>query len=894
MQFNSRLFIVLLLLVISNELYAQSVKFYLKGTVKDTAGNTIGFATVSIINKSSGAGIFFTQTNENGFYSFLINDSNILKENLAVTVDAIGYLRAEKNISDWSAGFNFVLNADENFLTPVTVTDNSPRIKKSGDTLNYRVTDFANKNDKVIGDVIKKLPGIEVDDNGVIKYNGKAINKFYIEGDNLLDDKYTMGTKTIPADIVDKVQVIENNQDIKLLNGIVTTDRAAINITLKDKDKLRFINSAKGGVGSRGAYKGEANSLAFKNKFKAINAFKINNVGEDLRDEIASHNLNDFPDDNQPQLLTNNPVYPQEIDKQRFLFNNAKMFNINDLVKLKKDIALRINAYYLNNRQQQDFNNAIKYFFPGIDTIAYTEQQSSIDKTNNLHVQLNINVNNAKQYLNNTLSADYNTGNNLAGIIANNNPVQQQLLSHIVNFTNSFAGVKVIGGNNILQYFSFTDYNKEPQTLHVTPGLNKEILNNSDSFKQAIQHATIPSFFTNNYITYYKPGEHFFQSYKAGFLYHQEALQSVLDIQQLNNTINLASDSFTNHLSWHKFTLYLNPEVRWEYDRNSFVLSAPVNNTIINYEDTLLGKSFRHSFFFITPFFKWQHKVGRESYVSAGYSYNFQPGSIEQVYYGMVMLDYRTFNSNNAPLQQTFNHNINAGFTFKKSLKVFFLNVFANYGFKSNNFIYSTLIQNNLTKQIALPFKNNVSSFNISSSLSKYIFALKTTLSLKYYFQYSHSQRLQNDILFPVISLSNFYSAGLRTKITEWLYGNYKVDYNKTITKADYGDNDFIQPGEQLKQQADIEMFPIDRLGITAKCEYYSIKQAQSSSKSFVFADFVFKYRLKKIPLSIELLCANITDLKIYSSLSVTANSISNFNYKLRPRTILATVSYDF
>ncbi|HUZ60525.1 MAG TPA: hypothetical protein VMU83_17270 [Hanamia sp.] len=121
-----------------------------------------------------------------------------------------------------------------------------------------------NKNDRVIGDVIKKLPGIEVSDNGLIKYNGKPINNFYIEGGNLLDDKYNIASNTIPADVVDKIQVIENNQNIKMLNGIVPTDRAAINITLKKKDRLILINTVKAGIGIKNLYTGELNNMAFK------------------------------------------------------------------------------------------------------------------------------------------------------------------------------------------------------------------------------------------------------------------------------------------------------------------------------------------------------------------------------------------------------------------------------------------------------------------------------------------------------------------------------------------------------------------------------------------------------------------------------------------------------
>ena len=78
-----------------------------------------------------------------------------------------------------------------------------------GDTLNYRVEAFQGGEDRVIGDVLKKLPGIKVSENGAITYQGEPINRFYIEGLDLLRAKYGIATNNIPADAVEKVQVLE-------------------------------------------------------------------------------------------------------------------------------------------------------------------------------------------------------------------------------------------------------------------------------------------------------------------------------------------------------------------------------------------------------------------------------------------------------------------------------------------------------------------------------------------------------------------------------------------------------------------------------------------------------------------------------------------------------------
>ena len=90
-----------------------------------------------------------------------------------------------------------------------------------GDTLRYRVKAFAGKRDRYLEDVIKKLPGVEVKENGRIEYQGTPINKFYIEGQDPLGSNYTQASRNIPINAVDQVEVIEHNQHKRVLQGLV-------------------------------------------------------------------------------------------------------------------------------------------------------------------------------------------------------------------------------------------------------------------------------------------------------------------------------------------------------------------------------------------------------------------------------------------------------------------------------------------------------------------------------------------------------------------------------------------------------------------------------------------------------------------------------------------------
>ena len=146
---------------------------------------------------------------------------------------------------------------------------------------------FAQAQDRSIGDVLKRMPGIDVSNSGKIQYQGEDINKFYIEGSDLLGGKYGIATNGINHDDVGAVEVMENHQPMQVLSGISFSDKAAINLKLKNKAKATwtFHGDAGGGYSwqPEGAvWDGELFAMAVMPGFQNITTFKTNNIGEDL------------------------------------------------------------------------------------------------------------------------------------------------------------------------------------------------------------------------------------------------------------------------------------------------------------------------------------------------------------------------------------------------------------------------------------------------------------------------------------------------------------------------------------------------------------------------------------------------------------------------------------
>jgi len=201
------------------------------------------------------------------------------------------------------------------------------RIREQGDTITYNVGSFAQQQDRSIGDVLKRMPGIDVSKSGKIQYQGEDINKFYIEGSDLLGGKYGLATNGIGHDDVGAVEVMENHQPMQVLSGISFSDKAAINLKLKNKAKATwtFHGDAGGGWSWQPegmVWDGELFAMAVMPSFQNITTFRTNNTGENL----SSSSTDFFADRRQTGLSryvgVGLPGVPSLSDKRTF-FNRS-------------------------------------------------------------------------------------------------------------------------------------------------------------------------------------------------------------------------------------------------------------------------------------------------------------------------------------------------------------------------------------------------------------------------------------------------------------------------------------------------------------------------------------------------------------------------------------------
>jgi hypothetical protein len=862
------------------------------GTVKDSTGKAVPFATVNLKNKARNSIVAYNTTAANGTYSLSIPLGGKI-DSLAVEVRGMGYKHQVKSIVG-TAPVDFVLQASINQLQAVVIKSSRPVLRVNGDTLSYKVSEFANPQDRTIGEVIKKLPGITVAADGTISYNNKPISTVYIGGDNLLDDKYNIATNTIPQGVVDKVQVIQNDQPIKALQNKVMSDDVALNLSIKKGAKLQVVGQESIGAGLPGNYNTELNAMMFKDKYKAINYLNGNNIGYDLTQDLLSHNYNDYMqriDNNVPAtVLSLGSVNTPVLAESRYLFNQAGILNLNNLVNLKNGVHLRMNAYYLHDTQKQHYSQQTAIFLPG-DTVHYTETQHNQYKPDIFHAEFALNVNQDKYYLNDALLMDGNRSAWNSALNTNGSMVGQNFRDNAWRFSNEFNLIKSFKSNNVIQAYSYFSHTTEPENRVIQPNYNDSLFNRGVPYSQLIQNVNVPTWYTNNYLSFKIPGNIVTQSFRAGFSVQSQKLTSDLGVVQNNNSVNLESDSAVNHLNWMKKKIYTELAYDIPGDKLKANLTLPLILQQINYSDTTYALSRSLTRLYFNPQFRMKYQVGMENYLNLMYSYRNQVGTIEDIYQGDILKDYRTLyaNSPNLTLQQS--QQAGAGFNYRKALTLFFFSVNALYSHTSANNIASSVITNNIQQRVMLPYPNSANSWMLSAAASKYSFALRTTFSGGMQWQSNRSVQIQNNALLPFNTITETLTFGADTKVSDKVNFTYKASGIQTDSHSAVEASAFHI--DELQQQASVYYNPTDELQFKLAGEHYFTRQEGNPDLKYFFADASAKFKIKKWKTDFELSAVNFLNVKTYNALYLSGNTLVASSYTLPGRIVMAKVMFN-
>ncbi|MGB0778100.1 MAG: carboxypeptidase regulatory-like domain-containing protein [Flavobacteriaceae bacterium] len=217
--------------------FAQNVK--LSGQVTDDTGQALEMANVIAFDAETNNMIGYSITDASGRYKLNVPKSKTY--NIRISFIGFTTLNEEVIVATEDVLANFKLLQEENTLDAVELSYEMP-VTIKGDTIVYDADSFNNGTEKKLEDVLANLPGVEIDDNGEVEVEGKKVGKVLVNGKEFFDGDTKVATQNIPANAIDKVEVLKNYSEVASMSRVRNNeDNIALNIKLKTgKDRFWF------------------------------------------------------------------------------------------------------------------------------------------------------------------------------------------------------------------------------------------------------------------------------------------------------------------------------------------------------------------------------------------------------------------------------------------------------------------------------------------------------------------------------------------------------------------------------------------------------------------------------------------------------------------------------
>lgn len=253
--------------------------------------------------------------------------------------------------------------------------DGSP-VWKRGDTTFFRADLFKDGDEKKLKDLIENIPGFEMTDDGRLLYEKRPIEKIRIDGEDLFSDKIKMLLNSFPVHAIHSVQVLENQQENKVMQGMIGGDQLYMNLGIKQNTFSLGFGDLEAGLGTESRYKAAATLFSVANKVKLGFIGDWNTVGNGADAGLLYELKNGFENENFEIMMNNQPINSiMGFDKRFYLRNHMRDNRLQINIPLGNSMVLKTEVNLVSDRQRQNTQSISTLY--GED--AYFERYKQVD-----------------------------------------------------------------------------------------------------------------------------------------------------------------------------------------------------------------------------------------------------------------------------------------------------------------------------------------------------------------------------------------------------------------------------------------------------------------------------------------------------------------------------------
>lgn len=782
----------------------------------------------------------------------------------------LGYAKDSVELKAGQSYYEIKLREQTTQLKEVKVTARA--ITAQGDTIRYLVSNFSEIQDKNLADVLKKMPGIEVSESGQIKYQGQAINKFYIEGRDMLGGRYGIATNTINPDDVGSVEVLENHQPIKALEDLSFSQNPAINIRLKEDAKSRWVGTAKLGGGYMDTHPalllwdGQATVMRFKKESQVLVTARSTNVGKSAT--AFSSNLI-FESDGSPlggeytlsAPLSISPSLPYQLERHRTRKGPSHMVSTNNLWGLGKNIDLTSKINYSHQTDLSKSRSTMIYLLNDGSRVIESEEESET-RDQNLSMDLHLLINRPRLYLSNKISGDFEWDRSellTSGTYPNSQALrgERQRLENRLNLL-------IRKGNRSLSIHSFVKWERTPNRLQVT--LPDEALT---------QTLAAQLLFTNTSTSLSYILGRVVLSTKLGVATMHRSLESQLSgLAQPLSPLN-------NDLSAHYYQLYATPQLSYSHKGFKSEIEVPMAWTPYSFGKS--GQSTKLFRFPLSPRIRMELQASARWKLVATARYRNEILDDQEWYDGYILNNYRTLSLGLEELKSRESGYASLSANYRNALEALFASASVSY----NRFCTSHLSSRDFVDRymILQPIaqESRGDSWTLNGRVSKGFMWLRSVLTFNALYSLGNQELLLQKELTPYRYDMLMLSGQISMRPATWASLLYEISYNQS-GQAEEGKG--FERRNNYAQKLDLAFIPSKLWRVELTGNHYYNEIAADVRKHYLLADASLVYS-SPAGWEANLTARNLFNNRTYGYTSLSALTSYTSEYQIRPLEVL-------
>ena len=791
-------------------------------------------ATVTLHRGMETSFLDYAITDAEGRFTFKRSETKGL--NISVT-----YLGYRKKTSPVLEGKEMLVELLPDAITLKEVTIKSGRISLRQDTIKYDLARFASSKDNNVKDILKKLPGIDVDENsGEISYQGKAISHFYVEGMDVTGGSYNQVNENLKADAVESAEIIERHQPIRSLRNKVPTENIALNLKLKPEARSKWIWNTQAGIGygDETIYNARLNAIQLAKSKQGLYTYKADHSGKDLTSELQQLTSNDVHQPDEVPSLVNTPSFSMPLDKQRLLDNNTHLLSLNRIYRKDEIKQNRLSLRYLHDEQKREQGTSEVYHYPS-DTLCVVDEQNHRMRTDLLRADWDYERNGEESFTRNVLTFQGKRADVLSQM-SGDFDLTQRIRTDKIEAENRFS----------------TLYNKENHTWGVRSYLHYTYLPSTLKFANVAQNINLHQAYTDNQLYYLRKKNGFGIELTTG----------------LNGRLTFLNQ--TTDFKAHRMQLYARPSLSWE--KSEFRMGFIPN--VIWERHPKQGESKAY----FNPQWYIRHRLSSRWSIQASASLHHQTERIEGYMPMPYYMDYRTLVRMKEKMGSVQNQSYMLYTEYKRPVKEFFWTLALSHFNNRYDYLTHTEHRDGMFHLTSFEHPNRTENYQVRSIISKGFYDWNLKASFEAIYNYGKGVQAGQSIVQPYESHWTSMKPKMEWTPTHWLSASYQAEIGCSRTSS-------LPALWDIQQRLSLSIGN-DTWSMNLKGEHYQNEISPDEHKETWLADVGLQYNTGKWRWSANF--NNLFNQKVYRY--TTYSDVRSYTswMKMRPRELMVSVQY--